>query len=191
MKENLLVVICCLNEAEVVLQCGNKSMQSLGVGGVAVEDPDGDGALLASSLHFIDGELHLEDKQRSHMTEYNSLKVLHYSGENTGHPFSSLFSAHLKRNIWVGSFKYLVSCLWLASSLQILSVVWHSELHSTVFIRNHPFLRLLQTRNNTRYISITIAEKHRVQPRQSAWSILPVSQTWVKLLCESHFLVRP
>lgn len=58
-KENLLVMICCFNEAKVVLQCGNKSMQSLGIGGIAVEDPDGDCTLLASSLHFIDGELHL------------------------------------------------------------------------------------------------------------------------------------
>lgn len=62
-KENLLVMICGLNEAKVVLQCGNKSMQSLGIGGIAVEDPDGDCALLASSLHFIDGKLHLKDKR--------------------------------------------------------------------------------------------------------------------------------
>lgn len=130
MKENLLVVICCLNEAEVVLQCGNKSMQSLGVGGVAVEDPDGDGALLASSLHFIDGELHLEDKQRSHMTEYNSLKVLHYSGENTGHPFSSLFSAHLKRNIrvWARSNTLSPVCGWLPPSR---SLVWYGTVSFT------------------------------------------------------------
>ncbi len=58
-KENLLVMICCLNEAKVVLQCGNKTMQSLGIGGIAIEDPDGDCTLLASSLHFTDGELHL------------------------------------------------------------------------------------------------------------------------------------
>lgn len=62
MKENLLVMICCLNEAKVVLQRGNKSLKSFGIGGVSVEDPDGDRALLASSLHFVDGELHLEDK---------------------------------------------------------------------------------------------------------------------------------
>lgn len=55
-------MICCLNEAKVVLQRGNKTMQSLGIGGVAVEDPDGDCTLLTSSLHFIDGELHLKDK---------------------------------------------------------------------------------------------------------------------------------
>lgn len=62
MKENLLVMICCLNEAKVVLQCCNKSMQSLGIGGISVQNPDGDCTLLASSLHLIDGELHLEDK---------------------------------------------------------------------------------------------------------------------------------
>lgn len=55
-------MICRLDEAKVVLQCGNKSVQSLGVGGIAVEDPDGDCALLASSLHFIDRELDLKDK---------------------------------------------------------------------------------------------------------------------------------
>lgn len=62
MKENLLVMICRLNEAKVVLQCGNKSVQSLGVGGITVENPDRDCTLLACSLHFIDGELHLEDQ---------------------------------------------------------------------------------------------------------------------------------
>lgn len=60
MEENLLVVIRCLDEAKVVLQCGDKSVQSLGIGGIAVEDPDGDGALLTGSLHFIDGELNLK-----------------------------------------------------------------------------------------------------------------------------------
>lgn len=61
-------MVCSLNEAKVVLECGNKSQQSLGVGGITVEDPDGDCALQAGPLHFIDGELHLEDKHidRSH-----------------------------------------------------------------------------------------------------------------------------
>lgn len=63
-KEDFLIMICRLNEAKVVLQCGDKSMQSLGTGGVTIKDPDGDGALLASSLHFVDGELHLQDKHR-------------------------------------------------------------------------------------------------------------------------------
>lgn len=60
-KENLLVMICCLNEAKIVLQCGNKSVQSLGIGGIAVENPDGDCTLLASSLYFVDWKLHLEE----------------------------------------------------------------------------------------------------------------------------------
>ncbi|KAF3860075.1 hypothetical protein F7725_000330, partial [Dissostichus mawsoni] len=50
MKENLLVMVCSLNEAKVVLECGNKSQQSLGVGGITVEDPDGDCALQAGIL---------------------------------------------------------------------------------------------------------------------------------------------
>lgn len=54
MKENLLVMICCLNEAKVVLQCSNKSMQSFDTGDTTIENPDGDCTLLASSLHFID-----------------------------------------------------------------------------------------------------------------------------------------
>ena len=67
-KENLLVMICCLDEAKVVLQCGNKSVQSLGIGSISVEDPDGDCTLLACSLHFIDGELHLEGKYIKRVT---------------------------------------------------------------------------------------------------------------------------
>lgn len=59
-EENLLVVIGRLDEAKVVFQRGNESLQPLGVGDGAVEDLDGDGALLASPLHFVDGELHLE-----------------------------------------------------------------------------------------------------------------------------------
>lgn len=62
-KENFLVMVCCLNESKVILQCSNKSVQSSGVGGVAVENPDGNCALMARSLHFIDAELHLVDKQ--------------------------------------------------------------------------------------------------------------------------------
>lgn len=54
MKENLLVMISSLNETKVVLQSGNKSMQSLGIRGITVEDPDGDCTLLAGSLHFVD-----------------------------------------------------------------------------------------------------------------------------------------
>merc|ERR1719495_2386805 len=88
-------MICGLNEAKVVLQCGNKSLQSLGIGGGSVEDPDGDCTLQASSLHFIDGELHL------------------------------------------------VSDLWVTSSLHVLAVVLHSELHSAVFICNQSFLTFL------------------------------------------------
>lgn len=62
MEENLLVVICGLDEAKVVLKCGDKAVQPLGIGGIAVEDPDGDGTLLTSSLHFIDGELNLKEQ---------------------------------------------------------------------------------------------------------------------------------
>lgn len=61
MKEDLLIVIGCLYEAKVVFQGGNVSQQPLGVDG-AVEDLDGDSALLARPLYLIDGELHLEDK---------------------------------------------------------------------------------------------------------------------------------
>lgn len=50
-----------LNEAKVVLQCCNKSVHPL-CAGIAVQDPDGDCTLLASSFHFIDGELHLTKK---------------------------------------------------------------------------------------------------------------------------------
>lgn len=59
MEENLLVMVCRLDEAEVVLERGDEPVQPLGVGGVAVEDPDGYCTLLASSLHFINGEFHL------------------------------------------------------------------------------------------------------------------------------------
>lgn len=60
-KEDLLVVVCRFDEAKVVLQCGHEAVQPLAVGGVAVEDPDGHCTLLASSLHFINGELHLQE----------------------------------------------------------------------------------------------------------------------------------
>lgn len=80
-KENFLIMICRLNEAKVVLQCGNKSMQSLGTGGVTVKDPDGDGALLAGSLHFVDGELHLQDKRHRDWTTAPQLdSVNHMAG---------------------------------------------------------------------------------------------------------------
>lgn len=62
MKENLLVMICRLDETKVVLQCSNKPVKPLGIGGIAVENPDGYCTLLASSLHFVDRELHLQDK---------------------------------------------------------------------------------------------------------------------------------
>lgn len=61
MKENLLVMVCRLNEAKVVLECGDEPVQPLGVGGITVEDPDGDCTLLASSLHFINGKFHLQE----------------------------------------------------------------------------------------------------------------------------------
>lgn len=63
-KKNLLVMICSFNEAKVVLQRGNKSIQSLGIGGISVEDPDGDCTLQASSLYLTYYELHLVDKHR-------------------------------------------------------------------------------------------------------------------------------
>lgn len=53
MEKNFLIVIGRLNEAKVIFQCGNKSMQSLGIGGVTVEDSDGDCALVAGSFHFV------------------------------------------------------------------------------------------------------------------------------------------
>lgn len=59
-EKDLLVMICCLNKAKVVLQSGHEAVQSLGVGGVSVQNSDGDCTLQAGSLHFTDGKLHLE-----------------------------------------------------------------------------------------------------------------------------------
>lgn len=64
MEEDLLVVVRRLDEAKVVLQRGHEAVQPLGVGGVAVEDPDGHCTLLASPLHFVNGELHLREANR-------------------------------------------------------------------------------------------------------------------------------
>lgn len=58
-EEDLLVVVRRLDEAKVVLQRGHEAVQPLSIGGVAVEDPDGNCALHAGPLHFVDGELHL------------------------------------------------------------------------------------------------------------------------------------
>lgn len=66
MEEDLLVVIGRLDEAEVVLERGHEAVQSLGVGSVAIENPDGDRALLARPLHLVDGELHLENRAGGH-----------------------------------------------------------------------------------------------------------------------------
>ena len=60
MEEDLLVMIGRLDEAEVVLECGDEPEQSLGVDG-AVEDLDGDGTLQAGPLHFTYAELHLQE----------------------------------------------------------------------------------------------------------------------------------
>lgn len=60
-EEDLLVVVRRLDEAKVVLQRGHEAVQPLAVGGVAVEDPDGHCALLASPFYFVNGELHLRE----------------------------------------------------------------------------------------------------------------------------------
>lgn len=38
---------------------------------------------------------------------------------------------------------YLVSDLWLSTSLQVLGMVWHGEFHTAVFICNNSFLTFL------------------------------------------------
>lgn len=54
MKEDLLVMICCFDEAKVIFEGSDKPADPLRVGvRGAVEDPDAHRALLASSLHFI------------------------------------------------------------------------------------------------------------------------------------------
>lgn len=40
MEKYFLIMMCCLNEAKIIFKCGNKSMQSFGIGGITVEDPD-------------------------------------------------------------------------------------------------------------------------------------------------------
>lgn len=167
MKENFLIMICCFNEAKVIFQCSNKSMQSLGTGGITVEDPDRDGTLLAGSLHFIDRELHLEDKRMSkfHREEekkkvrlqsfFNWTAELQRMGSKpfalgqdlqnsfaTAQSFKSL--SHREGFSVVSLRRYLVSNLWVTSSFQVLSMVWHSEFHSTVFICNHSLLSFLK-----------------------------------------------
>lgn len=68
--------------------------------------------------------------------------------------------------------RYLVSDLWLTSSLQVLGMVRHSELYSTVFICDHSFLRFLQRAQTIKFIiifplmSITNALSSCSQPRQ-------------------------
>ena len=64
MEEDLLVVIGRLDEAEVVLERGHEALQTLGVGGRAVQHLDGHGALLPGALHLVDGELHLVATER-------------------------------------------------------------------------------------------------------------------------------
>lgn len=63
-EEDLLVVVRRLDEAKVVLQRGHEAVQPLGVGGVAVEDPDGHRTLQAGPLHFVNRELHLQEANR-------------------------------------------------------------------------------------------------------------------------------
>lgn len=60
MKENLLIVVCSLNEAKVVLEGGDEAVDLPGDG--AVEQPHGHGALLARALHLTDGKLHLKQE---------------------------------------------------------------------------------------------------------------------------------
>lgn len=50
-------MICCLNEAKIILQCGDKSMNLLG--DCAVEEPDRHCTLQASAFHLTDGKFHL------------------------------------------------------------------------------------------------------------------------------------
>lgn len=49
-----------LNEAKIVLECGDKSMNFPGDG--AVEEPDRHGTLLAGAFHLADGKLHLKQE---------------------------------------------------------------------------------------------------------------------------------
>lgn len=65
-KENLLIVICSLNETKIVLQCGDKSMNLLG--DCAVEEPNGHSALLARAFHLTDRKLHLKRQQYLYRT---------------------------------------------------------------------------------------------------------------------------
>ena len=91
-------MIGCLYEAKVVFQGGNVSQQPLGVDS-AVEDLDGDSALLARPLYLIDGELHLEDK------------VEFTAHENRANSFS----------LWG-----LVNCHFNKASLSQCELVWFS-----------------------------------------------------------------
>lgn len=47
---------------------------------------------------------------------------------------------------------YLVSDLWLSTSLQVLGMVWHSEFHAAVFICNNSFLTFLNRTTNQHYL---------------------------------------
>lgn len=56
-KENLLIMICSLNEAKIVLQCGNKSINLLG--DCTVEEPHRHCTLQAGAFHLTNRKLHL------------------------------------------------------------------------------------------------------------------------------------
>lgn len=62
MEEDLLIMIGGLYKPKVVLQCGNKSKQPLGVGW-AVDDLDGYSALQAGPFHLTNTKLHLQEIQ--------------------------------------------------------------------------------------------------------------------------------
>lgn len=129
MEKDFLVVIRRFNEAKVVFERSHESVQSLGVGAVSVQDPDGDRALLAGSLHLVDGELHLEDQ---HSSDAAAPRL---------DPFQPPAGADL--NLSALRQEYLISSLRLTAALQVFDVVRHGELHPTVFIRNHALFSFL------------------------------------------------
>lgn len=53
-------MVCSLNEAKIVLECGDKSINF--PGDRAVEEPNRHGTLLASAFHLADRKLHLKQE---------------------------------------------------------------------------------------------------------------------------------
>lgn len=69
MKENLLIMICSLNEAKIVLQCGNKSIDR------AAEEPHRHCTLLTGAFHLTDRKLHLRNEQYIYRESMFRIKV--------------------------------------------------------------------------------------------------------------------